>query len=216
MARPAPEDYEEKHMRRFGLSAALLLCGLTLVLVDLATWLPIGAAPSIALAQPLPPRPTPRPTAKPQTDNGNSATPVASGRITGTVIDLTTGAPAPGISVAVGDVVVTSDANGNYDRSGLTPGVYTVALVLTAEQGVAAQEPIAVDLGAGATVVQHLFFRSAPLPQPTALPAGSAQPTPETLPTTGGEAQEGWQYLGMLLGMAALGLGVWMRRRASP
>ena len=202
-------------MRRFGLSAALLLCGFTLVLVDLAAWLPIGVAPSIALAQTLPPRPTARPTAKPQGDSDHSATPVPSGRITGTVIDLTTGAPAVGISVAVGDVVVSSDANGNYDRSGLAPGMYTVALALTANQGVAAQEPIAINLGADATVVQHLFFRSAPLFQPTAPPAGNAQPTPATLPNTGGEAREGWQYLGMILGMAALALGVSIRRRSS-
>jgi hypothetical protein len=131
---------------------------------------------------------------------------VPTGRITGTVIDLTSGAPVPGIGVAVGDVVVTSDANGNYDRTGLTPGRYMVALTLTANQGIAAQEPIAVDLDAGATRVQHLFFRSQPVV--SAAPA-SATATPAELPRTGRTAPGEWRW--MWLGIVVIMLGAAIR-----
>jgi len=201
-------------MRRLRLNAALLVCGLVMVVLGLAAWLPIGEGASIAQAQTLPPRPTAQPTAKPQESKNHGETSASSGRITGTVIDLSTGAPAPGIGVVVGDVAVTSDGNGNYDRAGLAPGAYTVALALAANQGTAAQEPIVVDLGAGATVVQHLFFRSAPALEPTAVPAAITQPAPTTLPRTGGEAPWGWPHLAIVLGMAALLLGVWLRRRS--
>jgi hypothetical protein len=52
-------------------------------------------------------------------------------------------------------MALTSDANGNYDRAGLPPDRYVVALVLRAEHGAPAQEPITVDLGADAIVVQQ-------------------------------------------------------------
>lgn len=142
----------------------------------------IAAAALIALcaqpagAQDLPPRPTAEataaptaaPTAQPSATTKPSATSSptrehrtavpAGGRITGTVIDATTGAPASGVVVDLGGILMLSDANGSYDRSGLPPGTYQVRLVLRDDQGSADQPPIDIALTSGATVVQHLSF----------------------------------------------------------
>jgi hypothetical protein len=192
-------------MRRF-LGAILVIAGLILVFAGLGPWL--GGAPP-AHAQPRPTL-TPAPSATPTSvglptrtpsprDNDDDEQPAPAGRITGTVIDLTTGAPAPGIAVQVGDITITSDANGNYDRSGLTAGRYVVALALRAEQGTPAQGPITVELGADATIVQHLNFHSL-LPAPAATPTAATPPT--TLPVTGGADDLAWPL--MLLGLALL------------
>lgn len=148
-----------------------------------------------ARADDAPPRPTleptatleptsmPVPTSAPtQPDQPDEPTPVLYGRIIGTVIDLTTGVPTAGISVAVGDAVVTTDSNGNYERGGLPEGTYIVALQLRAEQGVPAQEPIAIVIAADATIVQHLAFRSQPSVTPTLQPTPTNTPIP-TSPT---------------------------------
>ena len=203
------------------ISAALLLIGLALALADVSRPAP---------AQPLPPRPTltpAPPTARPDNghDDGSHQSPL--GRITGTVIDLTSGAPAPGIAVAVGDVVVTSDANGNYDRSELSSGSYLVALVLKEGQGTPAQEPILVDLAPGATFIQHLAFYSqqaaspspmaATTPAPTAQSAAVPTPTvvrPVALPATG-QPDRGvhvWVALGLALIVSGAGIGCVMHR----
>jgi hypothetical protein len=149
----------------------------------------------------------------------------------GTVINLTTNAPAPGIQVAVGDVTVTTDANGNYERAGLPAGSYRIELVLTAAQGTPAQGPITVELAPGATVVQHLAFRSpvAATATPTAVPATPVvQPTttptpavPITLPDTGDSAEDSWvlsaslaAVLILLIGAGMWGVTEWSRRKA--
>src|SRR5215216_7570480 len=114
---------------------AIVIAGCIILLLALDT-LPVWGVERV---RPLgqPPRPTitpiPRPiltpTSKPRQDSDDNTT-LPTGRITGTVIDLETGAPAPEIAVSVGDTQVTSDPNGNYDRNGLPPGNYSVALVL--------------------------------------------------------------------------------------
>ncbi|HEU4322771.1 MAG TPA: carboxypeptidase regulatory-like domain-containing protein [Roseiflexaceae bacterium] len=175
-----------------------------------------GLAPAgLVGAQELPPRPTVAPTAPPRTGGGDSGD-EEPGRITGTVIDQTTGAPAPGIAVLVGDVTVRSDANGNYDRPELASGVYTVTLVLSADQGTASQPAQRVTVASGATVVQHLFFRSPVRAATTAVatPLPTPLPTPASLPNTG--AAEPSPAL-PLLGAALIGLGLALlalRRRA--
>lgn len=160
----------------------------------------LAAAPTYA--QGLPERPTLTPIPVSQNDDDDDAAGAPSGRITGTVIDATTGAPAAGITVSVGGVSVTSDSNGNYDRSGLAGGDYPVALVLTAAQGVAEQGIITVALPEGATVVQHLRFRS---------PVAAAPPDPVVLPATGGAESPEWL---LMVGVLMILLAGLVRRRA--
>ncbi len=124
------------------------------------------SAPVAVQAQSLPPRPplpTMTPTPPPPAPPAAEETPtrrriVALGRITGTIIDLTTNAPMPGVAVRVGNNILVSDANGNYDRSGLLPGTYEVVLAIPADWGTPAQGLISIDLAEDATVVQHLFY----------------------------------------------------------
>jgi hypothetical protein len=193
-------------MSRSFLNMLVVAGGLCLVISGLSLW--PGAAPAHAQGQP-PPRPTltPVPPTRVRDSDDSSPTAVPAGRITGTVIDQTTGAPAPNIAVAVGDKTVVTDANGNYDRSGLPAGDYIVALALAAEQGLSAQEPVVIVLASGATVVQHLVFRSpapvVPTPTPTAAPTA--------LPITGSADSGAWGAL--VLGIALLGLGVGLRGR---
>jgi Carboxypeptidase regulatory-like domain len=200
-------------MRYSLLSTILIVGGLGLLLAGLGRW----AAPIAVHAQDQPPpRPTltpqpPTATARPSDDEPDS-TPVPASRITGTVIDQTSGAPAPGIQVQVGDGTITTDGNGNYDRAGLPPGSYTVALVLAAGQGEPAQGPLTVDLPAAATVVQHLAFRS-PLPvaQPRAAPTSTPAMTPPRLPRTAGSS-DGWLAFALGMGMLAAGAALRWRR----
>ena len=192
-------------MRRSFLNMLVIAGGLCLVISSLSLWL--GATPAHAQGQP-PPRPTltPVPPTPVRGSDHSSSTAAPAGRITGTVIDQTTGAPAPNIAVVVGDQTVMTDANGNYDRNGLPAGNYSVALTLAAEQGLTSQAPIVVTLASGATVVQHLVFRSpvAVVAAPTIVAA------PTTLPPTGGADSGSWGALVLGLLMIAVGLG--MRR----
>ena len=218
---------------------AHILRATLLVVVGLA--LQIGVVAQPTLAQDPPPRPTLTPTQTPTsaplpvqtpTSAPSDPTPLPTGRIVGTVINLTTNAPAPGITVAVGDTTVTTDANGNYERAGLPAGSYRVVLVLTPAQGTPEQGPITVELAAGATAVQHLAFRS-PLAAtavpatPTAMPPTAVPPTavppkptpsgPAMLPDTGHTDGAGAGLLGMLIllaGIGVWGLTEWSRRNA--
>lgn len=92
----------------------------------------------------------------------------------GTVINTSTGAPAAGITVRVGDVVVTTDVNGNYD--GYVPaGDYTVMLALDPGQGTAVTPPQTVSVKSGEATIQHLSYASA---------AATSVPTATTAPTS--------------------------------
>lgn len=185
-----------RQVRFMLLSIGMLIC-------LFAVGMTIASAP--VQAQSLPDRPTLTPVPQPSSSSEERPTAVPSGRITGTVIDVTTGAPAPGITVSVGGVLITSDSNGNYDRSGLSAGDYQVALVLTSAQGQAEQGTITVSLADGATAVQHLRFRSPVAVAPTAVPV------PAALPQTGGnDGGPGLFAFGVVL-MLAAGL---LRRRA--
>ena len=197
-------------MRRSFLTMLVIAGGLGLVISGL--WQ--GTIPAHAQGQP-PPRPTLTPAPPtpvpptPQRGSGaSSPTAVPAGRITGTVIDQTTGAPAPNIAVAVGDQTVMTDSNGNYDRSGLPAGDYIVALTLAAEQGSSGQAPIVVVLASGATVVQHLAFRS---PAP-AVPTPTLAAVPATLPTTGGADRGTSGVLALGIVLLGLGFGLWRRQ----
>lgn len=193
-----------------------LTVGAALLALGLAQTGPGGAA----LAQGLPPRPTvvpPAPTDQPAENNHSGhATPTAPGRITGTVIDTRTGAPTPGVPVRVGETLVQSDANGNYDLNGLAPGSYTVALALAPGQGAPAQGAVTVVLAAGQTVVQHLFFSTTPPVAPPAAPAPPAEAPvapapPASLPDTSGRG--GSQIPLLIFGAALITAGAALRRR---
>lgn len=217
-------------MRKIG--TTLIVGGLLLMLFGLSAWPAQGAELARPAAQPSP-RPTLPPTATraapTATSGGPSSTPKshdggsgAAGRLTGTIIDLTTGAPAPGIAVDLSGLRVVSDANGNYDHW-LAPGSYQVALALAAGRGEPAQGPQTVEMQAGATVVLHLSFRSPPLPTATPAPASAtpararATPTaaragaagralaPTRLPVTGEQPGSAWLWL--LIGAMLLAMG---------
>jgi hypothetical protein len=204
----------------------LAICG-ALIMMFGASVLPVqGAESAHREAGPLL-QPSPRPTLPPQQrPNGDSSDGPGMGRITGTVIDLTTGAPTPGVRVNIGGVTTTTDSNGNYDQW-LPAGPYAVALVLDPSMGTPAQGQVMVDLAAGATVVVHLSFRSPaavvatqaptnPTPtaaQPAAAPLASrsrgAAPRPHAsprLPRTG-EQQSESAWLWIAFGTALLAAG---------
>jgi hypothetical protein len=125
-----------------------------------------GAAPSsVQMA------PSPRPALVPIK---RSSTTVQMGHITGTVIDLTSGAPSAGVAVSVGGTMVWSDTNGNYDHW-LPVGTYTVTLALADGQGTPAQDIVNVAVLAEAATVQHLGFHDQQ-PAPSAPTSGPAQP----------------------------------------
>ncbi|PDW00807.1 carboxypeptidase regulatory-like domain-containing protein [Candidatus Viridilinea mediisalina] len=201
-----------------------------------ATPLPATATPPPATATPLPATATPvgpPPPAQPDPAPQPSPTPLPAGRITGTVIDLTTGAPVAGVAVQVGTHVTSSNSDGNYNIEGLPTGNYTIELLPTAMQGTAAQGPITVALLPGATVVQHLALRSPPQPSPgdseqateptpPVSPEQTTEPTPPVSPeqppispeipvylpiTAGSHTNQGLMLLSAIL-LLTLGFGV--------
>jgi hypothetical protein len=171
----------------------------------------LAAGGARARAQPLPPRPptaVPLPTRAPQS-GGDPRPADATGRITGSVIDITTGAPAPGIAVVVGDVSVKTDQNGNYDRNGLTAGTYLIRLDLQPSQGMPEQGALQIDLAAGATVVQHLAFKSQPVMTPTVVvapPVAATSVIPATLPATSAAERDITWLCGLAVVLLACGL----------
>lgn len=182
-----------------------------LLMLGACLWWGPGRSPAGALAQTLPPRPSVTATPKPAGHSGSGSAPSATARVAGTVIELNSGAPAPGVAVMVGAHTLTTDANGNYDLGGLPAGTYQIALILAAEQGTPAQGPVTIALGAGATVIQHLGFRAPAAPAATPTAALAAVVRPAELPRTAGATDHAW--LALLLVAALISLGAWARRR---
>lgn len=189
------------------LQKSMILFVATLLALGLAVTLAPTAASAQGEAPSRPPvtRPDPIPTPVPppppppaSEDNYRAPTPIPAGRITGTVIDLRTGAPMAGAPVAIGSQLVTSDANGNYDIW-VEAGLYPVALQLAEGQGAPAQGAQDAMVWGNDVVTLHLFFTSVapapvvptPLPAPTelalALPPPTEVETPVSLPLTAGE-----------------------------
>lgn len=178
-------------MQRRMMSYSMMICGVLAMVIGF-TLLPLPTPSTAAPAL----QPSPRPTIPPVTVlPASSPTPVPMGRVTGTIIDLRTHAPAAQIAVKIGDAVVYSDQNGNYDRW-VESGFYTLALQLTDEQGSPAQAPLTIAVGPGDTVVAHLFFTSpgqaepaapaftieAPTEVPTAAPVAVMPELPAVIP----------------------------------
>jgi LPXTG-motif cell wall-anchored protein len=160
-------------------------------------------------AQELPPRPTLTPVVVPEEPRSTPRP----GRIVGTVIDLTTGAPVAGMTVRIDDQELLTDTNGNYGRENLTPGTYVVELIVPPERGTSVQGAILITLLEGETARQDLAFRSlARVAAPE--PSGDAAPVtpPAALPATGASNGAPWMAV---LGMILLAGGVLIARRAT-
>ncbi|OAN48635.1 hypothetical protein A6A03_07625 [Chloroflexus islandicus] len=163
-------------MQRRMMSYSMMICGVIAMVIGF-TLLPLPTPSTAAPAL----QPSPRPTIAPVTIvPASSPPPVPMGRVTGTIIDLRTNAPAAQIAVKISDAVVYSDQNGNYDRW-VESGFYTLALQLTDEQGSPAQAPLTIAVGPGDTVVAHLFFTSPGQAEPAA-PAFTIE-APTAVPT---------------------------------
>ncbi|MCS6888840.1 MAG: hypothetical protein NZQ09_11575 [Chloroflexus sp.] len=169
-------------MQRRMISYSMMVCGVLAMVIGFAL-LPLPASSTAAPAL----QPSPRPTIPPVTIlPASSPTPVPMGRVTGTIIDLRTHAPTANIAVKIGDAVVYSDANGNYDRW-VESGFYTLELQLSSDQGSPAQPPLTIAVGPGDTVIAHLFFTSTAPSEPAfTVEAPTAVPTlePTAVPTT--------------------------------
>jgi hypothetical protein len=174
-------------MIRRKIGSTLAACGIVMLLFGMSALPAMGAAPS-----PVRMAPSPRPALLPVKGSSNT---VLMGHITGTVIDLISGAPSAGVAVRVGGALVWSDANGNYDHW-LPVGTYTVTLALADGQGTPAQDVMNVPVLADAATVQHLNFRGQqPAPaaaagRPVAVQPAVATPTAvaENAPATAGGA----------------------------
>lgn len=79
------------------------------------------------------------------------------GRIIGTVFDQNN-VPVPNVEVSVGGVIVRSNANGNYERARLFPGIYVVRLRLLPAEGTPRQGNILLLLRRNETIVQDLYM----------------------------------------------------------
>lgn len=158
---------------------AVVIWAVALVIWALSA-LPTSQAPTAAAQT----APSPRPALTPTPGSKRESQPeTLYGHVTGTVIDLTTGAPTAGLTVRIGEFQVSTDANGNYDRW-VAEGTHMVELLLGAELGAVAQQPVTVNVTANQRVVVHLAFRS-PLratatPVATTVVAPPATPVPVT------------------------------------
>lgn len=143
-------------MQRLPLNLGLMVLALLAAIM-------LGASAGFTHAEDLPPRPetpTTTPVEENESDDKEQA-PVLLGVVTGTVINATTGAPAPGVTVYVGGVATVTDANGNYLRAGLQAGTHSLWLSLEGS-AISDQTLMMLDVAPGAVVVQHLFFHELP------------------------------------------------------
>lgn len=191
------------------IAAALMLAGAWLLLWSIGLF---SASPRLAQAQGLPPRPTLTPVATSVVTLEEPRREPRLGRIVGTVIDLTTGAPAAEMTVRINDQALTTDANGNYGRENLTPGTYVVELIVPPERGTPAQSAITITLPEGETARQDLAFRSPSTAPAQGLAEHAVPETPPALPVTGAADDATWMAA---LGMMLLAGGGFLMRRAT-
>ncbi|GAB4115731.1 MAG: hypothetical protein Fur005_19870 [Roseiflexaceae bacterium] len=193
------------------LGSMLMGSGMLLLLLAFALWIPV----SPAAAQSLPERPslTPAPSGGGSKDDDDDEALAPTGRITGTVINLASGAPTSGIRVTVGDTTVTTDSNGNYDRSGLAAGTYTITLI-PPDGSSAAQGSLTITLADRETEVVHLAFTPAATAVPIA-PTATPVVVPAELPDTSGDETSLLALL--VIGLALLiggGFLIWQTRQS--
>lgn len=206
-------------MRLRIVTTSLVAVGALLVMLGFGALMPDAAHAQ----QPLP-QPSPRPAVQlaDQEDNKTASRTAPLGHITGTVIDSVSGAPVAGMSVKVGDLLLVTDENGNYD-TWLDQGIYLVNVAPAAGQGSVVDESMTVTILPDAVTIQHLRVS---LVAPAAAeavvveePAVEAAPVknvqapmaPARLPRTNDAANSAWLWvvLGVILMALGFGLGAW-------
>lgn len=199
-------------MHRHYLSS-FLICGILLLMFGIGTLLP-GAA--LAQQDPLP-APSPRPAVQftEQSSGGESSAPDRSaipGHIGGTVIDVISSAPVPGMPVRIGDNVVITDQNGNYGIW-VSPGTYLVNVAPAPGQGTIVDGPATVVVQPETPVIQHLRV-ALPIPEVKAAepavveaaPVEAPVEAPRRLPRTNDAADVTWVWVSF--GILLIGAGV--------
>lgn len=198
-------------MRRHHLSTSFLICGVLLLMIGIGTLLP-GAA--LAQQDPLP-APSPRPPLEfTEQSKGGGSEPDRSaipGHIGGTVIDVVSSAPVPGMPVRVGDNIVTTDQDGNYGVW-VSAGTYLVNVAPAPGQGMVVDGPMTVVVEPETPVIQHLRV-ALPVPEVQAAEPVVEEPVieaPRRLPRTNDAADPAWLWvsLGILLIGAGIALGM--------
>jgi hypothetical protein len=200
-------------MRLRHVSTSLIFCGVMLLMAGLSALLP-GAA--FAQQDPLP-APSPRPAVEftEQSSGGRSAPDRSAipGHIGGTVIDVVSSAPVPGMPVRIGDNIVTTDQDGNYGIW-VSPGTYLVNVAPVPGQGDVVDGPMTVVVEPETPVIQHLRValpaRQAPAAEPAPVVEAAPVEAPRRLPRTNDAADSAWLWVlsGIMLMSSGIALSV--------
>jgi hypothetical protein len=200
-------------MRLRHVSTSLIFCGVMLLMAGLSALLP-GAA--FAQQDPLP-APSPRPAVEftEQSSGGGSAPDRSAipGHIGGTVIDVVSSAPVPGMPVRIGDNIVTTDQDGNYGIW-VSPGTYLVNVAPAPGQGDVVDGPMTVVVEPATPVIQHLRValpaRQAPAAEPAPVVEAAPVEAPRRLPRTNDAADSAWLWVlsGIMLMSSGIALSV--------
>jgi hypothetical protein len=200
-------------MRLRHVSTSLIFCGVMLLMAGLSALLP-GAA--FAQQDPLP-APSPRPAVEftEQSSGGGSAPDRSAipGHIGGTVIDVVSSAPVPGMPVRIGDNIVTTDQDGNYGIW-VSPGTYLVNVAPAPGQGDVVDGPMTVVVEPETPVIQHLRValpaRQAPAAEPAPVVEAAPVEAPRRLPRTNDAADSAWLWVlsGIMLMSSGIALSV--------
>ena len=196
-------------MRLRHVSTSLIVCGVMLLIAGLSALLP-GAA--FAQQDPLP-APSPRPAVEftEQSSGGGSAPDRSAipGHIGGTVIDVVSSAPVPGMPVRIGDNIVTTDQDGNYGIW-VSPGTYLVNVAPAPGQGDVVDGPMTVVVEPETPVIQHLRValpaRQAPAAEPAPVVEAAPVEAPRRLPRTNDAADSAWLWV--LSGIMLMSSGI--------
>ena len=196
-------------MRLRHVSTSLIFCGVMLLMAGISALLP-GAA--FAQQDPLP-APSPRPAVEftEQSSGGGSAPDRSAipGHIGGTVIDVVSSAPVPGMPVRIGDNIVTTDQDGNYGIW-VSPGTYLVNVAPAPGQGDVVDGPMTVIVEPETPVIQHLRValpaRQAPAAEPAPVVEAAPVEAPRRLPRTNDAADGAWLWVSF--GIMLIGGGI--------
>lgn len=198
-------------MRLRYVSTSFIVCGVMMLVVGMSALLPRAA---FAQQDPLP-APSPRPPlefTEQSSGGGERAAPDRSaipGHIGGTVIDIVSSAPVPGMPVRVGDNIVTTDQDGNYGIWVL-PGAYLVNVAPAPGQGDVVDGPMTVVVEPETPVIQHLRVAlpapQAPAAEPAPVVEAAPVEAPRRLPRTNDAADSAWLWVSF--GIMLIGGGI--------